>query len=96
MWLSQYQVIGFHKIYVMKNYDRDLLVLYKADVYSDDLLQKEVESLHKILLGVECNDIFCRVHELVKRNNITSKSKSIIKAISHLQLQPFCFLLNKN
>ena len=80
----------------MKNYDRDLLVLYKADVYNDDLLQREVESLHRILLEVECNDIFCKAHELVKRNSITSKTRSIIKAISQLQLKPFYFLLNKN
>ncbi|MFL5773651.1 MAG: hypothetical protein ACJ75F_10865 [Flavisolibacter sp.] len=80
----------------MKNYDRDLLVLYKADVYNDDLLQREVESLHRILLQVECHDIFCSAHELVKRNSITSKTKSILKAISSLKLKPFFFLINKN
>ena len=80
----------------MKNYDRDLLVLYKADVYSDDLLQHEVECLHKILLQVERNDIFCLAHELVTRNKITAKTKSILKAISHIKLKPFHFLINKN
>ena len=80
----------------MKNYDRDLLVLYKADVYNDDLLQHEVECLHKILLQVERNDIFCIAHELVTRHRITDKTKSILKAISHLRLKPFHFLINKN
>ena len=80
----------------MKNYDRDLLVLYKADVYSDDLLQREVEGLHKILLQVERNDVFCTAHELVTRNKITSKAKSILKAISHFRLRPFHFLISKN
>ena len=80
----------------MKNYDRDLLVLYKADVYNDDLLQREVESLHRILLKVECHDIFCSAHELVKRNTITGKAKSILKAISNIKLKPFFFLINKN
>jgi hypothetical protein len=80
----------------MKNYDRDLLVLYKADVYNDDLLQHEVECLHRILLQVERNDIFCIAHELVTRNRITDKTKSILKAISHLRLKPFNFLINKN
>jgi hypothetical protein len=80
----------------MKNYDRDLLVLYKADVYNDDLLQHEVECLHKILLQVERNDIFCIAHELVTRSKITDKTKSILKAISHLRLKPFHFLINKN
>lgn len=80
----------------MKNYDRDLLVLYKADLYNEDLLQHEVECLHKILLQVERNDIFCIAHELVKRNRITSKAGTILKAISHYRLKPFHFLINKN
>lgn len=80
----------------MKNYDRDLLVLYKADVYNDDLLQREVESLHKILLEVEHNDVFCKAHELVTRNRITHKTKSILKAISKFKLKPFHFLINRN
>ncbi len=43
----------------MKNYNRDLLLLYKTEVYSEDLLQHEVECLHQILLQVERNDVFC-------------------------------------
>ncbi|MFL5809825.1 MAG: hypothetical protein ACJ749_09910 [Flavisolibacter sp.] len=80
----------------MKNYDRDLLVLYKADVYNEDLLQHEVECLHKILLQVERNDIFCMAHELVTRNRLTVKARVILKAISHIKLKPFNFLINKN
>ena len=80
----------------MKNYDRDLLVLYKADVYNEDLLQKEVENLHQILLSVERNDIFCSVHELVTRSKITQKARSILRATRHLRLKPFRFLINKN
>lgn len=80
----------------MKNYDRDLLVLYKADVYNEDLLQREVENLHQILRRVERTDIFCSVHELVTRNKITQKARSILKATRHLKLRPFQFLINKN
>ena len=80
----------------MKNYDRDLLVLYKADVYNEDLLQKEVENLHQILLRVERGDIFCRSHELVTRNKITQKARSILKAARHFRLRPFQFLVNRN
>jgi hypothetical protein len=80
----------------MKNYDRDLLVLYKSDAYSEDLLQHEVECLHKILLQVERNDIFCMAHELATRNKITGKTKHILKAVSHVKLKPFHFLINKN
>jgi hypothetical protein len=80
----------------MKNYNRDLLLLYKEEVYNDDLLQKEVECLHEILMRVERNDIFCRSHELVTRNKITQKAARIIKAITWPELKPFHFLLNKN
>ena len=80
----------------MKNYDRDLLVLYKADVYNEDLLQREVENLHQILLRVERSDIFCLSHELVTRNRITQKAKAILRATRHLKLKPFRFLINRN
>ena len=80
----------------MKNYDRDLLLLYKADVYSEDLLQREVETLHQILLRVERSDIFCRSHELVTRNKITQKARRILSATRHFRLKPFQFLINKN
>jgi hypothetical protein len=80
----------------MKNYDRDLLVLYKADIYNEDLLQREVENLHQILLRVERSDVFCLAHELVTRNKITSRVKAILKATRNLRLKPFQFLINKN
>ena len=80
----------------MKNYDRDLLVLYRSEGYNDDLLQREVECLHRILLQVERSDVFCSAHELVTRNRITSKAKLISKAVGQLHLKPFNFLINKN
>jgi hypothetical protein len=80
----------------MKNYDRDLLVLYKADVYNDDLLQREVENLHQILLKVERSDIFCLSHELATRSKITQKARTILRATRYLTLKPFRFLINKN
>jgi len=94
LWLPKQVLIV--KRSAMKNYDRDLLVLYKADVYNEDLLQHEVECLHKILLQVERNDIFCMAHELVTRNRLTVKARVILKAISHIKLKPFNFLINKN
>ena len=80
----------------MKNYNRDLLLLYKAERYSEDLLQHEVECLHRILMQVESRDVFCTAHELVKRNRITGKSKAILNASANLRLKPFYFLINKN
>ncbi|HYO21562.1 MAG TPA: hypothetical protein VER36_04085 [Flavisolibacter sp.] len=80
----------------MKNYNRDLLLLYKEEVYNDDLLQKEVECLHEILMRVESNDVFCQAHELVTRYKITRKARLITAAISWPELKPFHFLINKN
>jgi hypothetical protein len=80
----------------MKHYDRDLLVMYKADVYNEDLLQHEVECLHRVLMKVERSDVFCIAHELVTRSRITQKAKAILNATRHLRLKPFRFLINKN
>jgi hypothetical protein len=80
----------------MKNYDRDLLVMYKADWKNDDLLQHEVECLHRLLLQVENQDIFCTANELATRRGITNKKKNILRATKNLQLKPFNFLVNKN
>lgn len=80
----------------MKNYNRDLLLLYKEEVYNDDLLQKEVECLHEILMRVESNEVFCQAHELVTRYKITRKARRIVDAIAWPELKPFYFLINKN
>lgn len=75
--------------------DRDLLVLVRTNA-SQQSLEEAVECLHKILLSVECTDVFCHAHELVKRNKITNKSKTILKAIRSEELKPFYFLINRN
>ena len=80
----------------MKNYNRDLLLLYKEEVYNDALLQKEVECLHEILMRVESNDVSCRAHELVTPSKITQRANQFIKAIAWPELKPFYFLINKN
>jgi hypothetical protein len=80
----------------MKNYDRDLLLMYRADWNNDDLLQHEVECLHQLLLQVEREDIFCTANELATRNGISSKKKNILKATRNYKLKPFHFLINKN
>ena len=80
----------------MKNYNRDLLLLYKNEECNDELIQYEVECLDRILLTVERNDVFCRAHELVSRYRITQKAKAILKASEWPELKPFYFLINKN
>jgi hypothetical protein len=75
--------------------DRDLLVLVRTNS-TQQSLEDAVECLHKILLSVECVNVFCATHELVKRNRITQKSRAILKAIAEEDLKPFYFLINKN
>ena len=75
--------------------DRDLLVLVRTNS-TQQSLEEAVEYLHKILLSVECADVFCAAHELVKRNRITQRAKAILKAIAEEGLKPFYFLINKN
>lgn len=75
--------------------DRDLLVLVRTNA-NQQTLEDAVECLNKILLQVECTSIFCAAHELVKRTKITSKPKTILKAIASEELKPFYFLINKN
>ena len=72
------------------------MLLYKADAYSEDLLQQQVECLHQILINVENDAVFCNAHELVTRTKITSKRKTILKAVGEPELKPFYFLVNKN
>jgi hypothetical protein len=79
----------------MKNHNRDLLLLYKS-IVNQEALEKAVECLHKILLRVESNEVFCSSHELVKRTFITREQKAILKAVTLTDLKPFYFLINKN
>ena len=74
---------------------RDLLVLVRTN-NDQRSLEEAVESLHKILLQVECDTVFCCAHELVKRNKITNKHKRILDAARAEVLKPFYFLINKN
>ena len=76
--------------------NRDLLVLLKNEYASQKAIEQEVESINEMLLQAESPLQFCRVHELVVRNRITSKSKKILRAIRFTELRPFRFLLNKN
>ena len=80
----------------MKNHDRDLLVLLKTTSLSGKAFEKHIECLHKLLIHVECNEVFCAAHQLVTRLKITSKRKAILKAISFPELKPFQFLINMN
>ncbi|RYY95363.1 MAG: hypothetical protein EOO11_16000 [Chitinophagaceae bacterium] len=80
----------------MENGKRDLLVLLKENNQSQQALNQTVDCLNKILTQVECNEVFCKAHELVARNSITRKPRKILKAVASPELKPFYFLINRN
>lgn len=79
----------------MKHHNRDLLVLYKSETNAESL-EQTLEDLHCMLRSVECADVFCNAHELVKRTRITRKYLAILTASENTVLKPFHFLINKN
>ena len=76
----------------MKNKGRNLLVLFKNKFSS----KQEADCLQMILLSTESPEKFCIAHELVDRNRITSKNKTILKESRLNPLRTFRFLINKN
>lgn len=80
----------------MINSNRDLLVLFKNQLMTDQSFEQEVECLNEILLIAESSEQFCKAHELVDRNRITIHPKKILKESLHFRLRPFRFLINKN
>lgn len=80
----------------MKNYNRELLVLYKEELIDESLLQHEVENLNQLLVHTERFEMFCLAHELLNRNRITRKTSAISKAVQETSLKPFQFLINRN
>ncbi|MBO9618756.1 MAG: hypothetical protein J7539_06920 [Niabella sp.] len=80
----------------MNDYSRDIIFLLKETCFTKEYLKQEMEFVHKIVAAVDNDEAFCTAHELVKRNAITSKRKSIIKAVNRSRLRSFYFLLNKN
>jgi hypothetical protein len=80
----------------MKMPNRDLLVLLKSEFMSQRAIEQEVEYLNDLLRTTESDEQFCKAHELVDRNRITSNPKKILKAIRYTELKQFRFLINKN
>jgi hypothetical protein len=80
----------------MKNPNRNLIVLLKGEFISEQAIEQEVEHLHGLLFSIESPEQFCRAHELVDRNRITSKKFRILRETRYSQLRPFRFLINKN
>lgn len=76
--------------------NRDILVASRHASMDEQILEKEIEILHSLLQQIETPESFCRAHELVNRNRITSKPSLILKETRYHRLKPFRFLINKN
>lgn len=80
----------------MKRPGRNILLFSKDEYISQAELEREVYSLNGLLSAADTKENFCRVTELVNRNNITSSPRLITKETRHFRLRPFRFLINKN
>lgn len=75
---------------------RDLLVLLRTELMSEDEIRHEISFINQLLYQAESHQVFCKAHELAERTRITQRAHRILRA-SRLQiLRPFCFLINKN
>lgn len=78
------------------NRERELVLLSKTALMSEKALEKELLNLEQLFLYAESESAFCRTHELVLRNGITSKKAKLSALYYTHQLKSFWFLLNKN
>jgi hypothetical protein len=77
---------------------RDLLVLSGKISLSPRQLEKEVQSLHELLYGIENLRHFCTANEIVNLNTyrIIRKPHLIEKCVRDMETRPFIFVCNKN
>ena len=76
--------------------NRNLLLVIRNESMSEQAIETEVQCLHYLLTNTESYHNFCKSHELVDRNKITSKYSRIIKESQFYELRPFRFLINRN
>jgi hypothetical protein len=80
----------------MKRISHEILIMAKSHCLSDTTIEKELESINRLLDGFETPENFCTAHELVNRNSITQSNSKILKEIRYRELRPFRFLIGKN
>ncbi len=74
----------------------NLLILITTDSRKEKVTEQELSGLNAILSVVQTPEQFCKAHELVNRNRITSRKNKILKETKHYRMRPFRFLINKN
>ena len=80
----------------MSKYRRDIILVIKDDAVQPHSIDTQVECLNYVIACVDNKEGFCKAHELVNRNRITSSKRKILAAVEKEHLKPFRFLLNKN
>lgn len=82
----------------MNNPNRDLLVLFKQELMTQQAMEHEVSLLHDLLYHVERLDNLVAAHELIDLNKykIITKQVLIKKYLRTGKEKPFIFLNNKN
>ena len=78
------------------NRERELVLLSKKALQSDEALDKELTCLEDLLDFAESFSAFYLTHELAMRNGITSKRIRLEKIFRYNVLKPFEFLVCKN
>ena len=80
----------------MKGFSKNLLVLFKDGLATDQARIQELKSLAPLLRIVNDPEVFCRSTELATRTGITFSAEKILKEARHFRLRPFHFLISKN
>lgn len=82
----------------MKKHTRDLLLLRKDGLENEDIIEKEVASINRLLQNVETIQSLSIAFELIDLNRfkIYHDERSIGKAMRNGGLKPFEFLCNRN
>jgi hypothetical protein len=75
------------------NRERELVLLSKKALQSDEALDKELTCLEELLDFAESFPAFCLTHELVLRNGITTKKIRLEKVFRQNELKSFEFLI---
>jgi hypothetical protein len=75
---------------------RNFLLVFNSGLLDEKGMEQQVACLNVVLQNADSPEQFCKAHELVNRNRITSNNKKIWKESRHFRLKPFRFLINKN
>lgn len=80
----------------MSKSSRNLLVIFHHGSLDEQSIRQQAAALQSILHLLRSPENFCAAHELVNRNRITRRKKTILKETKHARLRPFRFLINLN